>query len=271
VVRVALGKQPLPDGVPSEPGSVSTGGFRPERVRSCKRILHREARQAVPPAPLLHARDLSWWRGRRRLRSAIPSQLLRSREEISCAFQTQPLAPARGSACAFDRAGPRGHPVRERLRTFETLGQLIVSWALSKRFLLFSSRLHRPARCRQAQRTAVAVAATGHRSHAVAGTTLPVELLQYGLFPGCRHAAQVHTRQFGVEGLGRLRAAVPPDGGTEHRTACPDDHHQREDQPAHLPSIIGCAGEGRYEILATGKPAPASGRVPAASGPHAAF
>ena len=48
------------------------------------------------------------------------------RRNILC-IQTQPLAPARGSACAFDGAGPRGHPVRERLRTFETFGQLIFS------------------------------------------------------------------------------------------------------------------------------------------------
>jgi hypothetical protein len=52
------------------------------------------------------------------------------RKNILCT-QTQPRAPARGSACAFDRAGPRGHPVRERLRTFETFGQLIVSRPLT--------------------------------------------------------------------------------------------------------------------------------------------
>jgi len=32
----------------------------------------------------------------------------------------------------FDGAGPRGHPVRERVRTFETFGQLIVSRPLTE-------------------------------------------------------------------------------------------------------------------------------------------
>jgi hypothetical protein len=62
---------------------------------------------------------------------ALPlAAIKKPRKNILC-IQTQPLAHARGSACAFDRAGPRGHPVRERLRTFETFGQLIVSRALT--------------------------------------------------------------------------------------------------------------------------------------------
>src|ERR1700693_118736 len=50
---------------------------------------------------------------------------LRSRGEISCAFRPNRLL--RRSACAFDRAAT----VRERLRTFETFGHLIVSRPLS--------------------------------------------------------------------------------------------------------------------------------------------
>jgi len=42
------------------------------------------------------------------------------RRNILCT-QIQPLAHARGSACAFDGAAT----VRERLRTFETFGQLL--------------------------------------------------------------------------------------------------------------------------------------------------
>jgi hypothetical protein len=46
------------------------------------------------------------------------------RRNILCT-QIQPLAHARGSACAFDGAGPRGHPVRERLAPSRHLVSLL--------------------------------------------------------------------------------------------------------------------------------------------------
>jgi hypothetical protein len=58
--------------------------------------------------------------------------MLRSRGEISYTVKAQPLAHARGSACAFDRAATCRSAVRERLRTFETFGHLIVSRLLRR-------------------------------------------------------------------------------------------------------------------------------------------
>src|SRR5260370_21139106 len=45
-------------------------------LRSCERNARKRARQTQPSAPPVQARDLSWWRGRFRLRIAILSQLL---------------------------------------------------------------------------------------------------------------------------------------------------------------------------------------------------
>src|ERR1017187_5852977 len=64
-----------------------------------------------------------------------PPIRLRSRGGITCAFRPNRLLTGRplgrGRHARFDRAGPRGHPVRERSRSFETFDQPIPARLLS--------------------------------------------------------------------------------------------------------------------------------------------
>src|ERR1035441_9487085 len=69
------------------------------------------------------------------VRAPHPEPKLRSREGITCAFRPNrlltgcPLGRARHAH--FDRAGPRGHPVKERSRSFETFDQPILARCLN--------------------------------------------------------------------------------------------------------------------------------------------